>query len=75
MRDCLTAALRKVWQISQVDLEQGVAFSFLGLEIERYLNGDLRIHQTTFTRNLLCNYGFDLMTKPMMHIQVAPSDG
>ena len=75
MRDALVAALGAIWQISKVDLETGVPFSFLGLEIERRHSGDLKIHQTTFTKQLMASYGFDTMTKPMLHVQVThPAD-
>ena len=61
--------------IAQVDLEDDASFTFLGLEIERRRSEDLKIHQSQFTKQLLVSYGFDAMTKPMMHVQVTfPTD-
>ena len=71
MRAGLAAALKEIWQITEVDLTPDEPFSFLGLEIERHHSGDLRIHQTTFTRNLLASYGLDLMSRPQLAVQVS----
>ena len=61
--------------ITQVDLEAGKSFMFLGIEVDRIKNDNLNIHKTTFTEHLLVSYGFDLMVRPMTAIQVAhPSD-
>ena len=70
MRRGLTAAVEKIWEVTEVDLEKGVPFTFLGIELDRRANGDLKIHQSTFTKQLLTNYGFDTMTRNCMNIQV-----
>ena len=51
MRDGLSAAVRRIWEITEVDLQQGVPFMFLGIELDRKANGDLRIHQSAFVNN------------------------
>ena len=70
MRDGLTAAVKKIWEVTEVDLIQGVPFAFLGIEIDRRANGDLKIHQSAFTKQLLGNYGFDTMTRSCHNVQM-----
>ena len=73
MRAGLERALTEntAWEITKVDLIPGVPFTFLGLEIERKQNNDIRIHQTAFTKALLARYGFDLLTRPSFAVQAA----
>ena len=67
--------MKSIWEITEVDLLPGVPFTFLGIELHRKANGDLRIHQSTFTKNLLMAYGFDLMTRTAMNVQMSlPAD-
>ena len=75
MREGLRDALKAIWEITEVDLLPGVPFTFLGIELDRKPNGDLRIHQSTFTRNLLASYGFDIMTRTSLNVQMGlPAD-
>ena len=57
MRQGLTAAVKKIWEVTEVDLEPGIPFTFLGIELDRRANMDLKIHQSTTTKQLLTNYG------------------
>ena len=47
----LIEQLRALWTMStEVDLQAGTPFSFLGLEFERTDDGTLHIHQRTFIK-------------------------
>ena len=75
MRKGLKKAVKDIWDITEVDLLPGVPFTFLGIELARRPNGDLYIHQSTFTKNLLMAYGFDVMTRTSMNVQMGlPAD-
>ena len=75
MRDGLKEKLKSIWEITEVDLLPGVPFTFLGIEIVRRKNGDLYIHQSTFTKNLLIAYGFDVMVRTSMNVTMGlPTD-
>ena len=75
MRDGLKRSLKEIWQTTEVDLLPGVPFTFLGIELVRKQNGDLRIHQSTFTKQLLQAYGFDTMVRTALNVQMGlPAD-
>ena len=75
MRNGLKHCVKQIWEITEVDLHAGVPFTFLGIELDRRANGDLRIHQSAFTKQLLHSYGFDLMSKSNLYVQMGlPAD-
>ena len=76
MRDGFIAELQKVWKMStMVQLAAANPVTFLGLEIElNSTNGDMVIHQRTFTRQLLTKHGIDRNSKPITAIQMGQPD-
>ena len=60
----LIEQLRALWTMStEVDLQAGMPFSFLGLEFERSDDGVLHIHQRAFIKKVLVEHGLDTMSK------------
>ena len=67
--------LRTVWEMqASPSLKPGTPVSFIGLELERDPNGDLRIHQHTLIKQLLARYDLDDRSKGINAIQMALPD-
>ena len=64
VKNGLIEQLRALWTMStEVDLQAGTPFSFLGLEFERSGDGVLHIHQRTLIRKVLVEHGLGTMSK------------
>ena len=59
---------------TEVRLEKGKKFSFLGLELERTVADELEVHQASFVKNVLVKHGLDLTSKPIAAVTMALPD-
>lgn len=72
LRAGFNAALQRIWKLSSEQVLDGSKpFMFLGLEFAWSASGDLVIHQTSFIRQLLAEYGLDGASKSIQTVAVA----
>ena len=76
VKAALQSHLQTLWEMKAgPSLAPGKPVCFIGLELERMQNGDLRIHQQTFIRQLLARYNHEPgKSKGITAIQMALPD-
>ena len=76
VKEALFKALRSLWTMStEVKLEKGQKILFLGLELERTMDGTLEIHQESFVRMILIKHGLDETSKSLSTVVMShPTD-
>ena len=71
VKQALFEALQSIWTMStEVKLEKGQKILYLGLELERTMDGTLEIHQESFVKMILLKHGLDETSKSLSTVSI-----
>ena len=71
VKQALFEALQSLWTMStEVKLEKGQKILYLGLELERTMDGTLEIHQESFVKMILLKHGLDETSKSLSTVSI-----
>ena len=71
IKQALFEALQSQWTMStEVKLEKGQKILYLGLELERTMDGTLEIHQESFVKMIMLKHGLDETSKSLSTISI-----
>ena len=71
VKQALFESLQSLWTMStEVKLEKGQKILYLGLELERTMDGTLEIHQESFVKMILLKHGLDETSKSLSTVSI-----
>ena len=74
IKQALFEAMQSLWTMStEVKLERGQKILYLGLELERTMDGTLEIHQESFVKMILVKHGLDETSKSLSTVSINQS--